>query len=82
MKQESSAAPPIFLQPGPTIDWLENLNTSRNPTAREGAREDVAEDKVFEWLVWTLITLSLLLVVLGGTVVVHGVLQFDFPMMR
>ncbi|MBI2821072.1 MAG: hypothetical protein HYX74_02495 [Acidobacteria bacterium] len=74
MKRETSMATPIFIPRRREIDWFENLPASKSLPTRE--------ERTLEWAVWTLVALSLLLALLAGTLVTHGILQFDFPLVR
>lgn len=78
MKREASMAPPIFTRASREIEWFDDVSISEQSPSIPSTKEE----KVFEWIVWTLVTFSLLLAVLGGIVIVHGVLQFDFPLWR
>lgn len=73
MKGETMASP-FLAATSRYIEWAEQ------PTVSKSLK--TAKDKRFEWVVWTLVSISLLLALLGGTAVAYGVLQFDFPLLR
>ena len=60
MKRAASLAAPVFIRPSREIDWSRNLTISK----RIGSKKV----DVFEWAVWTLVSLSLALAVLWGVV--------------
>lgn len=67
-------ATPIFVPRRREIDWFKDVPASETLRTKE--------DKILEWVVWTLVALSLSLALLAGTLVTHGILQFDFPLVR
>ncbi|MBI4446704.1 MAG: hypothetical protein HY645_12440 [Acidobacteria bacterium] len=77
MKRRARVAPTAFLDASPERDWFENFSTSL-----KAVNEEVRRAEALEWVVWTLVSLSLLLAVLAGTFMVRGMLEFSSPFSR
>lgn len=85
-RQEGSIRAPSLPVAAGKIVWPTLMNPSRSAEhdrSRTLAGSGTAEtNRTLEWVVWTLVILSLLLAVLGGTALVYGFLQIGVPMSR
>ena len=88
MKNEAIISLPIFVRTSRgiawEIDWLESPNASERLSTGEPelTKDDANGNKTFERMVWTLVILSLLLTLIGATVVVQGAFQTGLPLVR